>query len=142
MMPQDPYEKALTRFWAKFADEKFMTSSFEAFDASEEEKQNKAQVAAVECLRFLEEHLKGKPFFGGETIGYLDIAIGWIAHWLQVWEEAGSMKIMDPTKFPSINVWMKNFVEFPVIKDDLPLRDKMVLVLQENRKTLADFYKM
>ncbi|KAF6141941.1 hypothetical protein GIB67_037909 [Kingdonia uniflora] len=141
LMPQDPYDRAMARFWAKFADEKFITATFEAF-ASEGEKQNKAIGLAVECLGFLEEQLQGKPFFGGETIGYLDIALGWAAYWLQVWEEVGSMEIMDPIKFPSINKWMNNFVESSVIKDNLPPRDKMVLVLTEYRKILAGFYKV
>ncbi|KAF6141940.1 hypothetical protein GIB67_037908 [Kingdonia uniflora] len=73
----------------------------------------KKKNAGCYSLEYLEEQLKGNPFFGGETIGYLDIAIGWVAHWLQVWEETESMNIRNPKKFRSINTWMKNFVETP-----------------------------
>ncbi|KAF7146808.1 hypothetical protein RHSIM_Rhsim04G0177600 [Rhododendron simsii] len=82
---------------------------------------------AVESLEKIEQELiTGKcKFFGGETIGYLDIALGVISYWLPVWEEIGSMTIVDPIQFPATAGWMENFRNHPMVKDKLPPRDKM-----------------
>ena len=84
--------------------------------------------SSIEALEKIEGELKGKgKFFGGESIGYLDLALGWISYWLPVWEEEGSMKIVDPIQFPNTTAWMNNILNHPVIKDKLPPRDKMVV---------------
>lgn len=48
---------------------------------------------------------------------YMDIMLGWIAHWLQVMQVAGGMKIMQSDKM--------NFLQVPIIRDNLPDHDKM-----------------
>ena len=35
--------------------------------------------------------VKGKKLFGGESIGYMNICLGWMYYWLPVWEEVGGM---------------------------------------------------
>ncbi|KAF7144831.1 hypothetical protein RHSIM_Rhsim04G0180900 [Rhododendron simsii] len=91
---------------------------------------------AVESLEKIEQELiKGKSkFYGGESIGYLDIALGWISYWLPVLEEVGSMTIADPIQFPATSGWMENFSHHPMIKDKLPPRDEMVVYHQSKRK--------
>ena len=49
------------------------------------EKKENSRKLAIEAVEKIEEVIKGKKFFGGESIGYLDIALGWIAHWLPIW---------------------------------------------------------
>ncbi|KAL7235225.1 hypothetical protein ACSBR1_018667 [Camellia fascicularis] len=49
-------------------------------DGDEEEREvNRADAA----YKILEGELKGKKFFGGETVGLLEISFGWIAIWLE-----------------------------------------------------------
>ncbi|XVF06750.1 hypothetical protein REPUB_Repub06bG0077400 [Reevesia pubescens] len=119
ILPQDPLDRAYMRFWAKFIDEKLVETTIKAFFSTGED-QAKATESAVEALTKLEEEIRGKRFFGGEEIGFLDIAAGWMAHWLPVVEEIGGFKVMDSTKFPSINLWIKEFVQVPTIKQNLP----------------------
>ncbi|XP_059632351.1 glutathione transferase GST 23-like [Cornus florida] len=135
LLPQDPYEKATARFWAKFAEEKLLTAGWIALCSDGEEKE-KAVKLSIEALEKIEGELKLKEnkFFGGENIGYLDLAMGWIPHWLPVWEEVGAMKIVDPLKFPATISWMNNFLNHPVIKDSLPPRDKMIVYFQRRSK--------
>ncbi|XP_059630126.1 glutathione transferase GST 23-like [Cornus florida] len=135
LLPQDPYEKAMAHFWAKFAEEKFLVAACIAMcsDGEDKEKFVKLSMEALEKIEG-ELKLKGNKFFGGETIGYLDLAIGWIPHWLPVWEEVGAMKIVDPLKFPATILWMNNFLNHPVIKDNLPPRDKMLVYFQKRNK--------
>lgn len=93
---------------------------------TEGEEKAKALESAAESFAFLEKEIEGKKFFGGEQIGYLDLALGWIPHWLNVLEELGDMKLVDAQKFPFLNEWAQNFIETPVIKECLPPREKLV----------------
>ncbi|MGI4406668.1 glutathione S-transferase, partial [Klebsiella pneumoniae] len=137
LLPQEPCDRAKARFWAKFAEEKLMGSAWLAMCSQGDEKE-KALNSSIEALEKIEEELKGKAkFFGGQNIGYLDLALGWIAYWLPVWEEVGSMIILDPTQFPCTIVWMENFLTHPIIKENLPPRDKMVVYFHKRSKEIA-----
>ncbi|KAL6319542.1 hypothetical protein AAG906_014218 [Vitis piasezkii] len=125
LLPEDPYERAMARFWAKYADEKCMFGAWEAFKAEGEEKE-KAMESALESFAFLEKAIKGKKFFGGEKMGFLDLVVGWIPHWLSVLEEVRGMKMLDAEKFPSLHEWAENFIQIPLIKECIPPRDVLV----------------
>ncbi|KAL1328788.1 glutathione transferase GST 23 [Arachis hypogaea] len=136
LMPQNPYQRAHARFWANFAEQKLLVAARIARLSSGEE-QGKAVNEAREAMEKIEEEIKGKKFFGGDKIGYLDIVIGWISYWIPVWEEVASMKILDPLKFPAINAWITNFLSHPTINDTLPQRDKMVVYYHSRRKEVS-----
>ncbi|KAF7113743.1 hypothetical protein RHSIM_RhsimUnG0107800 [Rhododendron simsii] len=103
----------------------------------EEKETNRKQ--AVESLENIEQELiKGKSkFFGGESIGYVDIALGLISYWLPVWEEVGSMTIADPTRFPGTAGWTENFRSHPTVKDKLQPRDKIIICFQWRSKEIG-----
>lgn len=136
LMPQDPYERAMARFWSKFVEEKILDGAWIAMCSLGEEKE-KAIKLTIEAMEKIEGELKGKQFFGGENIGYLDIAMGWMSYWLPVWEEVGSMKIVNPLQFPATTSWMNKFLDHPVIKENLPPRDKMIIYFQSRSTELA-----
>ncbi|KAK4479312.1 hypothetical protein RD792_014823 [Penstemon davidsonii] len=127
LLPQDPYDRAMARFWAKFVDEKVVLSAWEAMRSQGEEK---AINSAQEALGFLENLIKGKKFFGGEKIGYLDLVVGWIALWLKAMEEVGGMMLLDSLKFPSLNEWTQNFIQVPAIHESLPPKEDVVNYFQ------------
>ncbi|XP_057488981.1 glutathione transferase GST 23-like [Actinidia eriantha] len=125
LLPQEPYDRAKARFWAKFAEEKLFIDAWMATRSQGDGKKLHLQ-SAIEDLEKIEGVLKGKDtFFGGENIGYLDLVLGWITYMLPVWEEIGSMTLLDPVQFPCITAWMQNFLNHSVIKEDLPPREKM-----------------
>ncbi|XP_048138148.1 glutathione transferase GST 23-like [Rhodamnia argentea] len=126
LLPQDPYERAQARFWAQFADDKCFIGTWGACRAEDAQEKEKAVEAALESFTFLEKQIKGKKFFAGDKIGYLDLVAGWISHWLGVLEEAGGLKILDAERFPSLHEWAQNFAEIPPIKECLPPRDMLV----------------
>jgi len=74
----------------------------------------------------LEEELKGKQFFGGERIGIVDIAFGWLAHLVPVFEEIHALKMIDEERFPLLYAWMQEFSKAPVIADFWPPHEKLV----------------
>ena len=102
------------------------------------EVQERAVNQAMEAVEKIEGVVKGKKLFGGESIGYLDICLGWMSYWLPVWEEVGGMQIIDPIKFPAISSWMNTFVHHPVIGDDLPARDAMIEYFQKRSKDISE----
>ncbi|KAI9174744.1 hypothetical protein LWI28_022172 [Acer negundo] len=125
LLPQDPYQKAIARFWAKFADEKCVMGAWGACQAEGEEKE-KAIESAAESFAFLEKQLEGNKYFGGEEIGFLDLALGWIPHWLNVMEQVGDMKLLDADNFPLLHQWAHRFIQLPLIKSCLPPRENLV----------------
>ncbi|KAL2530814.1 Glutathione S-transferase U7 [Forsythia ovata] len=139
-LPQDPHERATARFWAKFAEEKLFGAAWIGL-CSEDDEQEGAVKSSIEALEKIEEKLKGKNFFGGDRIGYVDIINGWISYMLPIWEEVASMKIYDPMKFPAVTSWISNFREHPVIKEEyLPSKDEMIVYFQWRRKVLKGTY--
>ncbi|XP_058209404.1 probable glutathione S-transferase [Rhododendron vialii] len=140
ILPRDPYDRAMARFWAKFAEEKLLENAWMATCTQGDEKEKEMYLKqAVESLEKIEQELiKGKSkFFGGQSIGYLDIALGFISYWLPVWEEVGSMTIADPTRFPATASWTENFRSHPAVKDKLPRRDKIVVCFQWRSKEIG-----
>ncbi|KAF6162156.1 hypothetical protein GIB67_008285 [Kingdonia uniflora] len=129
LLPVDPYEKAVARFWSKFADDKSLT--LYGFFVKVGEEQEKAVQEGLEILRNLEEHgLGDKKFFGGETIGLADVGLGWIAFWLDVLEEIVGIKLLEESKFPRLFEWTNNFKEISIIKENLPDRDEMMAIMK------------
>ena len=85
---------------------------------------------AISGLQLLEEVFKksskGKHFFGGDTIGYLDIALGSILAWIKVAEEIGSIKLFDEDKTPLLVEWVEKFISNDVVKGLMPEINKLV----------------
>ncbi|GLT75875.1 hypothetical protein SLA2020_475690 [Shorea laevis] len=123
--PEDPYERAVARFWAKFIDEKCMPAAWKACTAEEE--QEKAMEEACECLKTLEGALKDKKFFGGETVGLVDIVANTIGFWLKVIQEMMGVKLLTAEKFPVLFKWSEEYVGCPIIKRDLPPSDELMV---------------
>ncbi|BFG14130.1 hypothetical protein CerSpe_004040 [Prunus speciosa] len=133
LMPQDPYARAISRIWANFTEEKVLDGAFTALIFSTGEQQEKALKSTIEALEHIEGDLMGKKILGGESIGYLDIAMGWMSYWLPIWEEVGSRQVLDPSKFPATISWMNKILSHPLIKDNLPPRDKTVAYFHGRR---------
>jgi len=125
LLPQDPCERAKARFWAKFADEKCVTA-LQATFTSQGEEQEKSVKEAQENLKTLESGLEGKPFFGGETIGFVDISAAWMGIWAKITEDIVNIKLVDEEKMPLLSVWFQQVLENPIIKDCLPPREKLI----------------
>jgi glutathione S-transferase len=98
--------------------------------SGEEKGCEKAVEEASEVLKFLEKELKEKRFFGGESIGMVDIAANIIGGWLGACEEATGVEFFTREKFPKLSNWIDEFVSNSVIKENLPPRDKLVPFLR------------
>nr|QCY50343.1 glutathione S-transferase [Salix babylonica] len=124
LLPEDPHQKANARFWAKFGDDK-VSSIWSDVLMKEGKEQEEGVSASMENLKYLEEEIRGKKFFGGETIGLADIALGWLAYHLVIFEETLGLKLIDQEKFPSLAAWEQEFANAPIIRENWPDRDKL-----------------
>ncbi|KAK4581998.1 hypothetical protein RGQ29_025238 [Quercus rubra] len=129
ILPKDPYERANARFWAKFIDEKYLSAIWKSCTCEEKERA-KAVEEASEFLQFLENELKEQRYFGGETIGLVDIAANIIGYWLEIFEEAFGVELLRKEKFPKLCNWANEFVSVSAIKENIPPRDKLIAFLR------------
>ncbi|KAG9137879.1 hypothetical protein Leryth_024271 [Lithospermum erythrorhizon] len=108
--------------------------SFRQVLTSQGKEQEDAVVSVQENVTLIEKQLEGKKLFGGETIGYLDIAYGWIANLNSVLEIVCDVKVVDADKFPKLLAWMHTFSEVPEIKEFFPPHERLVSKFQAMRK--------
>ncbi|KAK7391582.1 hypothetical protein VNO78_19999 [Psophocarpus tetragonolobus] len=142
LLPTHSYERAIARFWIKYADD--MTSAVGTLVLSRNgEEHVKALEKICEYLRVVENHCfsDGKRFFGGDTINIVDIAFGSIFEFLVVIEDNLQVKALEEEKFPRLHSWYNNFKNVPVIKENLPDHDKMVTLFKIFRQKLLESSK-
>ncbi|KAL6853426.1 hypothetical protein ACP4OV_019455 [Aristida adscensionis] len=137
LLPTDPYDRATARFWVDFMDNKCVMPFWLAHWA-EGEAQKGFMKEAKENLAILETQLKGKRFFGGDTLGYLDLAASMLAPWLSVIEEATGVSFVNEDEFPELCRWAKEYTSNEAVKHCMPDRDRLVAYFT----ALKDRYKM
>ncbi|KDP34500.1 hypothetical protein JCGZ_11050 [Jatropha curcas] len=123
ILPKDPYDRAVVRFWAKFIDEKILKIASK-FKAAKGEEKKQVLEELGEQLKILEKELEEKEFFGGETIGYLDIVAFFIVYWFQVRQEVLQIKFISEEKFPVVWKWMEKLHQIDFVSECLPPKEK------------------
>ncbi|XP_057499893.1 glutathione transferase GST 23-like [Actinidia eriantha] len=138
LLPTDPHDRAMARFWVKYSEDKGLV--FFNFFSNTGEAQEKAAKEVLEVLRTLEEQgLGDKKFFGGNSMGLVDISFGWLCHWFDVMEEVVGIKLLESNTFPKLHAWVQNLKEVAVIKENLPDREKLLAYFKSLReKFVAD----
>nr|ALY05894.1 GST5 [Litchi chinensis] len=138
LLPTDPYDRATARFWIKFIEDKGVEVLRRMFRTTGEGED--LEVAIKEGLKMLEpieEHgFEGKKYFNGEEIGMVDIAFGSVIQCLTVIEDVIGVKLFEAHKFPRLHKWYQNFLQVPVIKENLPDHDKFIVYYKNRRETL------
>ncbi|KAG1354626.1 putative Glutathione S-transferase U18 [Cocos nucifera] len=123
ILPTDPYDRAIARFWAAYIDDKF-PSSIRTLRGLNEEAKAEAAEQVTTALQILEDAFakcsKGKGFFGGETIGYLDIAFGCYLGWIKAVEKMMGIKALDEAKTPMLVGWAERFCSDDAVKEVMP----------------------
>ncbi|MCL7030449.1 hypothetical protein MKW94_014722 [Papaver nudicaule] len=123
LLPEDPYERSIARFWTKFMEDK--GSTFWSLIRAPEETKEKIVNEIMDILKTFEDHgLGDKKFFGGDDIGFTDLAVGTGIHWMKVVEEMKQVKIFETST--RLNAWLERFNEVPVIKESLPNHQDLV----------------
>ncbi|KAL9274456.1 putative glutathione S-transferase [Drosera capensis] len=138
LLPSDPYERASARFWSKFIDDKCYPAVRKYLTLGSETEVESARAEAQEGLQFLENELKGKKYFGGETIGMVDVVAVGVAFWQQTLEEIMQMEPANSCQdFPLLCAWADELLGCSVISDNLPSKDKFSSLIQSRLQFAA-----
>lgn len=70
---------------------------------------------------------EGKAFFGGDRIGFIDIAFGSLLSFLRFIEEMNGRNVLVEAKAPGLVKWAGSFAADPAVKGVLPETDKLVV---------------
>ncbi|KAK3013603.1 hypothetical protein RJ639_008421 [Escallonia herrerae] len=99
-------------------------SIWKAFSTKEEKE--KPIEEAYENLKLLEKELSGKRFFGGDSLGIVDICANFIGFWLGVVQEVTGLEFLTKGMFPNLSVWFDEFLGCSIVKESLPPREKLL----------------
>ncbi|XP_051217330.1 probable glutathione S-transferase GSTU6 [Lolium perenne] len=132
LLSSEPHERAVARFWAAYIDDKLVASCIQSFRGKTEEDKSEGTKQMFTALENLEGALKescnGEGYFGGESVGFVDVSLGGLLSWLNAAEvmSGTGIKIFDPIKTPLLAAWTERFRELDGAKEALPDNDMMV----------------
>ncbi|KAL3824190.1 hypothetical protein ACJIZ3_020219 [Penstemon smallii] len=130
ILPSDPYERATARFWTTYIDQTWFPIMKELEKAANDEAKATVIGKVIEGLVLLEAAFvkcsKGKSFFGGDNVGYIDIVLGSYFGWIKVLESVGGLKLLDGTRTPGLAGWAERFLSHNVVKDVFPEPSKLL----------------
>jgi glutathione S-transferase len=130
ILPSDPYDRYLARFWATVVDDKLFPAIMGMAKAKTQEEAGAAVERIAAALPLLEEAFqkcsKGRDFFGGDTIGYLDMALGCYLGFMRAIEKMTAATLLDEAKLPHLARWVRRFCADPAVKVVMPETDNMV----------------
>jgi len=88
---------------------------------------------AIPAVETLEKTLtecsssEGKPFFGGDSIGYVDVALGGYLAWIKAVDEVAGTSLFDEAKFPRLAAWAERFAAADAVRDASPAVEDIVV---------------
>ncbi|XP_042493018.1 glutathione S-transferase U17-like [Macadamia integrifolia] len=130
ILPVNPYDRAIARFWAAYLDDKWYPLLSGLGKGLDKEAEAAIVDQVVQGLLPLEEAFescsKGKSFFGGDHIGYLDIALGCFLGWVAAKEKMCGLKMLDREKTPLLAAWAERFRSNAAVKGLIPEPDRMI----------------
>ncbi|MCO5567238.1 hypothetical protein L7F22_020927 [Adiantum nelumboides] len=125
ILPKDPYDRAIARFWADYVDKKVYDAGRRIIRSAEGELREQAKKEMIECMTTLDGALRdlcgGGPYFGGHSIGFVDVALAPFLCWFEVYETMGAFKLLDESKCPRLSKWAKDVLEYPCVKEAITI---------------------
>ncbi|KAL3631101.1 Glutathione S-transferase U1 [Castilleja foliolosa] len=129
ILPSGPYDRAMARFWADYIDKKW----FPLFKELEKEGETRAATMGkiIEGVLLLEsafvECSKGKGFFGGDNVGYVDVVLGSFIGWIKAIELMfPGVRFFDDINAPGLTTWVERFCTHDAAKDVLSEPQKLI----------------
>ncbi|NP_001306693.1 glutathione S-transferase42 [Zea mays] len=125
LLPADPYERAVARFWAAYIDDKMLPAWNQSTMGKTEEERAEGKKQSVVTVETLEGALRdcggqGKPFFGGDSVGYVDVVLGGLLGWVRASEELHGVRPFDPERTPLLAAWSERFGALDAVQTVMP----------------------
>lgn len=118
-----------------------MASFSKAVRAFNDEKEREKNIAeASEALKILENELKEK-FFGGEEIGFVDIAAVFVAFTIPLIQEVAGFEFFTAEKFPKLYKWSKEYLNHSIVKEIVPARAPTLVYFKARYELLVSASK-
>ncbi|KAK7860036.1 glutathione s-transferase u19 [Quercus suber] len=96
------------------------------------EEQEAGKKEFFEILKTLEVELGDKPYFGGETFGYVDLSFITFYCWFHAYEVFGNINI--EAECPKIIAWAKRCLQKESVAKTLPDQKKVYEFVAQMRK--------
>ena len=117
MLPSDPYERSQARFWVDFIDKKLYDAARKTWSTTGEPLED-AKKEFIEVIKTLEGQLGEKPYFGGETFGYVDLSLIPFYCWFHAYETYGKFSVA--AECPKFTAWAKRCMHKESVAKSLP----------------------
>ncbi|XAR56361.1 Glutathione transferase [Bertholletia excelsa] len=115
-LPSDPYQRAQARFWADYIDNKMYDAGRRVW-SSEGGELEAAKKDFLEVLKVLEAELGDKPYFGGETFGYVDLTFIPFCCWFYAYESCRNFSIK--AQCPKLIAWANRCIKKETVAESL-----------------------
>ena len=114
----------LWKIQAYYVSRKVLTTKGEELEAGKKE--------FIETFKILEGELGDKPYFGGETFGFVDLSLIPFYSWFIVYEIFGNINIK--AECPKIIAWAKRCLQKETVAKSLPDQKKVYEFVGQSRK--------
>ncbi|KAL5079151.1 hypothetical protein RYX36_007572 [Vicia faba] len=99
------------------------------------EEKEAAKKGFIEALKLLEQELGDKSYFGGEKLGYVDVALIPFYTWFKGYETFGNLDI--EKECPKFIGWAKRCIKIESVSESIPDQDKVYQFIVEIRKKIG-----
>ncbi|KAK4771499.1 hypothetical protein SAY87_032031 [Trapa incisa] len=132
LLPSDPFARAQARFWADYVDKKIYELGRKIWATTKGEEQEAAKKGLIECFKLLEAELGEGPYFGGSSLGFVDVTLVPFYSWFYAYETAGNFSI--EAECPKLVSWAKRCLERESVSKSLQDQEKIHGFVQEVKK--------
>ncbi|PWZ06807.1 putative glutathione S-transferase GSTU6 [Zea mays] len=145
LLPVGAYDRAVARFWAAYVDDKVFSSFMMMIMGKTDDEKAEGRKQLFAAAETLEGALKEcscskgrpRPFFGGDSVGFVDIALGGFVAWVQTRDLLSGLEHFDADKTPLLAAWLERFCALNETKAVMP--DVMKLLeFSKKRQAQAD----
>nr|GLL47209.1 probable glutathione S-transferase parC [Ipomoea trifida] len=133
LLPTDPYKRAQARFWADYVDKKVFQCVRGWIRKWKDEEAIYEEM--IENLKVLEGVLGEEPYFGGESFGFLDLAVITFYTWFLACEK--ECKFTFESKCPKLIGWGKRCLQNQTISNSIADPLKLYEFVLQLRKRLG-----
>ncbi|EEF29553.1 probable glutathione S-transferase [Ricinus communis] len=134
LLPSDSYPRAHARFWADFVDKKIYELGRKIWTTKGED-QEAGKKEFIDAIKLLEGELGDKPYFGGESFGYVDVALIPFYSWFYAYETCGNFSI--EAECPKFMAWIKRCLQKESVSKALPDQQKVYEFVLELKKVFG-----